>query len=173
MSLPADLRAAYERRRFCDAALQTLPLLLLPLLVVALVPGPAVPMLVGTCWMLVFGIARWQGRSWGQGALLGLAGGLIAALPALGMSATGLGCVGGSCGWWCMTLCGSAGVVGGIFVGLRAGDMRSFVTGATVMVLAGVLGCWPMGVGMAGGTVVAIVMAMMCGCGVRLGRTYR
>jgi len=167
MSLPPSLRGAYERGRLRDAAVSALPVLLLPALGIGLARGAIGAVVASAVLVVGFAILRWRGRSWSQGAIVGVVAGSVAAAAPFCIALDGSGCVGTACATWCLPVCGAAGVVAGVIVGARSRDLRALMSGAVIAAAAAALGCWPMGVAMVGSAALAIVAGMLGG---RLGR---
>jgi hypothetical protein len=159
--IPAELTRAYEQGRARSALLASAPVLVLPL--AARTVGLAAPVAVIVALLGTVAIAHWRGRSWGRGAAIGVAAGMLIAAPAIAMTIAGYGCVGGICDGRCATICGSAGVLGGALLGAKAGDWRALFAGAVVAGLAGAVGCWPMGIAVV--TSMAASMVAAAGAG--------
>lgn len=167
MSLPSDVRSAYERGRLRDALISAVPVLVLPILGIVLTRCAAGAVVLGIVLLVAFVAARWRGQSWAQGAAIGVLAGALAAAAPICLWLDGAGCVGPACPGWCAPVCGIAGVVAGIFVGLRARDLRALATGALVASVSAALGCWPLGLAMGAGAVAAIGVGALGG---RMGR---
>lgn len=167
MSVPSTVRGAYERGRLRDAALSALPVLLLPALGIGLARGAIGAVVASVVLVVGFAILRWRGRSWSQGAVVGVIAGAVAAAAPFCIALDGSGCVGSACATWCLPVCGGAGVVAGIIVGARSRDGRALVSGAVIAAAAAALGCWPMGMAMVGSAAAAIVAGVLAA---RLGR---
>ena len=167
MNLPPRVRGAYERGRARDAAVSTLPVLLLPALGVGLARGATGAIVASVVLVGGFALLRWRGQSWSQGAVLGVLAGAIAAAAPFCIALDGSGSIGAAWAAWCLPVCGGAGVVAGMIVGARARDARAFASGALLASVATALGCWPMGVGMVASASAALIVGAL---GVRIAR---
>lgn len=167
MTLPPALRSAYERGRVRDAMVSALPVLLLPALGIGLARGAVGAIVASVVLVVGFAFLRWRGRSWSQGAVLGVVAGAVAAAAPFCIALDGSGCVGTACATWCLPVCGGAGVVAGIIVGARSRDLRALASGVVIAAAAAALGCWPMGLTMVGSAAAALVAGVL---GARLAR---
>lgn len=167
MNTPSSIRAAYERGRLRDAAVQTAPVLVLPALVLTASGGVVAQGVLGLVLLVCFFLLRWRGRGWGRGAVLGVLAGAFPALVAACLVAEGLGCVGPGCASWCASVCRGAGIFGGALLGFRAREPSAIAAGVLVAGVAGALGCWPMGFGVVGGMVASLAVAALAVVGVR------
>jgi hypothetical protein len=159
----SSIRSAYERGRWRDAARDSVPLVALFTLVLLAADASVVQALLAAIVGIGFLVMRWRGLGWGRGAILGAVAGLAPLLAPFALVANGLGCAGPNCASWCVALCGSAGLVAGLVVGVSSRSWSALVGGGLVAALAGAVGCWPMGVttmlGMGGALVLGEVVA--------------
>lgn len=162
-----SIRAAYERGRLRDAGRDAAPLVGFLTFVLfaaeARVEQAALALVVAALFLVL----RWRGLGWGRGATVGALAGLVPLLTPLVLVAKGLGCAGPGCASWCAAWCASGGLVAGLVVGGVARSGSALVAGSLVAVLAGAVGCWPMGLT----TVLGMVGSLLAGeAVVELGR---
>jgi hypothetical protein len=157
VSLPPDLARAYERGRVLDAALGALPVVALPLGVLAVAglrpgqAGLALALMVGA------GALFWRGEGWGAAARLGLVAGVLPLVAALAPGLTGMPCAGPDCPRWCATICTLGGLSGGAWLGWRGrGGWAETGVAAGIAAMTGWLGCAPMGMGTLAGVVLGL-----------------
>jgi hypothetical protein len=162
------MRGAYERGRARDAAVATIPVLLLPVVGIGLAEGAVGAVVASVVLVGGFVILRWRGQSWSQGAVVGVVAGGVAAGAPFCILLDGSGCVATACAAWCIPVCGGAGVVAGVIVGTRSRDLRALVSGGVLAAAAAALGCWPLGLGMVVSAGAAIVAGAV---GARIART--
>lgn len=167
MTIPNPIIHAYERGRLRDAMLGAIPFVVL--VVVAVAASGATMGARALSVALLGGVilAGWRGLSWSRGARIGLLGAALAILAPAGLVAAGWACGGPGCGGWCASVCGTAGVVGGLIIGLKSRDWSMLATGALIVSVAAALGCWPMGVGVVVSTVAAVGIATLSAWGLR------
>ncbi len=156
MTLPPELRRAYERGRVASAALETTPVCLLPLTSLCLGDPSLVSFALCCALPLAFGIARWLGRGWGRGAVIGVLAGLPAMLAPLCLAVAGHPCEGATCARWSGLLCVSVGALAGLAIGSRVIDLPARLSALGLAALAAALGCMPFGFGVVGGAVLAL-----------------
>lgn len=156
MTLPPELRRAYERGRIASAALETTPVCLLPLTSLCLGELSLATVALCCALPLAFGIARWMGRGWGRGAVIGVLAGLPAMLAPLCLSVAGHPCDGATCARWSGLLCVSVGAAAGAVIGARVLDLPARLSALGLATLAAALGCMPFGLGVVGGAVLAL-----------------
>lgn len=175
MNLPSSVRLAYERGRVRDAALQSLPVVFVAAAVFAATGGAAAQAGLMGLLLGVFLLARWRGLAWGRGAVLGVLAGTGPALVSACLMAQGLGCVGPGCAAWCTQICGAAGALGGALLGVGTREPRALMAGIFLASTAAALGCWPMGMGMLGGMLGALLLTTLGVAGARraLRKAYR
>lgn len=158
MTLPPELRRAYERGRALRAALESAPLLGVPL---ALACGPElhVGRVILACGLpLAFAVARWRGRGWGRGALLGVVAGAPALLAPLCLLRTGVTCGGPECLQSTAWLCAGVGALVGVAIPSLEREPRAQATAAALALAGAALGCWPLGLGVVAGVVLALAL---------------
>lgn len=149
VTVPPELLAratrAYERGRLQWAAKSALPVVLVPLVSLALGGRAGGSMALGAALVAVFGALLWTGRGFATGAKTGLFAGIPALLLAHAAQLSGHVCVGDGCYSLCLPACVAGGLVAGVVVARAA--RRSPTPGVTVACAAGVslltgaLGC--------------------------------
>ena len=156
MTLPPELRRAYERGRVASAALATTPICLLSLTSLCVGEPRLVSLALCCALPLAFGVARWMGRGWGRGAVIGVVASLPALLAPLCLSVAGHPCDGATCARWSGVLCVSVGALAGAVIGARVIDVPARLSALGLATLAAALGCMPFGLGVVGGAVLAL-----------------
>lgn len=163
MNLPPELRGAYERGRVRDAAISALPVLLLPVIGIGLAKGAMGAIVASIVLVVGFGVLRWRGQSWSQGAIVGVFAGAVAAAAPICIALDGSGGIGKACATWCLPICGTAGVIAGLIVGARSRDLRALFAGVGLATAAAAIGCWPMGATMVGSAATALIVGVVGG----------
>lgn len=167
MILPFSVRDAYERARIRAALLQSVPVLGLLGVCLAVAGVGIGPAVVSAGFIAAFVLARWRGMSWGQGALVGAVAGAFAAAIPVCLLLDGGGCIGPACASACAPICLTAGGLSGAIVGIYARDWRARATAAALAVGAAALGCWPMGVGLVASAAGTLLLGTFGGMAVR------
>jgi hypothetical protein len=153
-AVPPRARRAYELGRARRAAIEALPALVFPAVLLAEGASP-LRALVSLGLYVTAAVALWLGQSAGAAAWPALLFGVAPFAVVRIAESAGHVCMGSACVSWCLPACLVGGALGGLFVGLRslrASDRFSFaLTAAALVFLSGAVGCECAGAaGMAG-----------------------
>ncbi len=169
--LERRLRSVYERGRWRDAALGSLPFLGVVIAAAVLGGRPLSALAIGGLLYVAGVVCLWRGRQMGAAVLPGaIAGGVPLAL-ALGAGAMSHGCHGSACVSWCVPACTVGGVVAGVLVASAGAQRRAgleyWTTASGFALMVGALGCSCVGfggiLGLASGLLFALVGARLVG----------
>jgi hypothetical protein len=150
----ARARRAYELGRARGALLLATPLAVLAVLAGFLGHRPLEAALIGSVLYVTGLLFHWRGRDLGAAVLPGAAAGLVPL--GVGLLIRAYGCVGGcSTSIGCMAFCIPASAVAGAVAGFlvagasigRPGKTAFLVSGGTIAMLTGALGCACIGIG--------------------------
>jgi hypothetical protein len=141
--LAARARRAYERGRLGWSVRRALMAVAITGVALVSCPRPGAPAACAAALGILLAVCLWRGGSWARGARLGFLAGLAPCLFPTAVRAvhacTDRVCLGPS------VVCLLPGVAAGLllaWLGLRShGDRRFWLAAATVMILAGAIGC--------------------------------